>query len=91
MTQQERILAYLRDGHTLTTMYAFRTWGMTCAGQRVSDLIRDGWQIDRAKASNGPHFEYRLKHCTGCTDGEFFGAHQVGTFEHSEVFETEAR
>jgi len=82
MTQTETLLAHLLTGARITTYEAYAKYGITCCGQRFSDAKRMGWQIHSEKAKDGPHHEYWLLHCTGCTDGQLFGAHQSGTMEH---------
>ena len=45
MTQNERLLAYLQDGHTITPREADEMWGCTRLGARVYDLKRMGHNI----------------------------------------------
>ena len=51
MTQKERILKYLEDYGSITTLEAFRDLGITKLSNRISELIRDGEQIEKATES----------------------------------------
>ena len=44
MTQKERILRHLK-ARTITTMTAFRLYGITCLHKRISELRDDGHKI----------------------------------------------
>lgn len=54
MTQKDQILAHLKRHGSITTMTAYSRYGITCCGQRVTDLKRDGHDI-RTTFGNGPH------------------------------------
>jgi len=90
MTQCEIILDHLLRGERISTLMMYDQHKITTCGQRVTDLKKDGWEIHSEKAKDGPHHEYFLLHCTGCTDGQLFGAHQSGTMEHPVVKKKEA-
>ena len=42
MSQAERVLQYLEDGNTITTLNAFKELGITRLAARVHELKRDG-------------------------------------------------
>lgn len=44
-SQCERILKYLRNGHTLTKLEALRKFDSMHAGARILNLREDGWRI----------------------------------------------
>jgi hypothetical protein len=46
MTQNERILAYLKEGHTLTGLDALEFFGCFRLASRISDIKRDNPGID---------------------------------------------
>ncbi|MBO6093411.1 MAG: hypothetical protein J6P40_07305 [Oscillospiraceae bacterium] len=47
MTQKQRILKYLEDHGSITTLEAFRYLGITKLSNRISELIRDGEKIEK--------------------------------------------
>ncbi len=47
-TQKERILAYLKRGHVLTTIRAFFMFKVCRLSERIRELEADGEQIERA-------------------------------------------
>lgn len=49
MTQAERIMQYLNDFHSISSMEAFRDLGITRLAARIADLERDGVIFDRKK------------------------------------------
>ena len=46
-SQEQRILAYLRSGHSLTPIQALRKFGCFRLGARIYDLRRHGCRIKR--------------------------------------------
>ena len=44
-TQSERILAYLKQGNSITPLYALDAFGCFRLGARISDLKRQGHNI----------------------------------------------
>lgn len=47
MTQKEEILQYMRDFGWITPMDAIHQIGCTKLATRISELIRDGYQIEK--------------------------------------------
>ena len=47
MTQQQRILEYLEQGNTITTLNAFNELGITRLASRIYDLKASGVAIQR--------------------------------------------
>lgn len=47
MTQQQRILEYLEQGNTITTLNAFNELGITRLASRIYDLKASGVSIQR--------------------------------------------
>ena len=45
-SQKEQILAYLRTGGTLTPLESLSMFGCLALSQRVTDLKREGYQIE---------------------------------------------
>lgn len=45
-SQKERILSYLQRGRTLTGIYATNTMNIMDYRKRISELRRDGYQIE---------------------------------------------
>lgn len=62
VTQNELILAALLDGDELTPLDALNRFGCLRLAARISDLRRDGFQIDTVSGeANGKRFaKYRL-------------------------------
>jgi hypothetical protein len=52
-SQAARILRHLRDGNSITPLFALRRYGCFRLGARIWDLRRDGWVIDRTWDSDG--------------------------------------
>ena len=46
-TQKAKIIFYLLDHPSLTPMEAFRELNITQLATRISELIADGWQIEK--------------------------------------------
>jgi hypothetical protein len=61
-TQQERILAQLRAGRTVTPLSALNDFGCFRLGARIYNLKREGYPIETTlKASDGKRYaEYRM-------------------------------
>ena len=58
MSQQSRILDYLKTGKSLTTFEAYDIFGMTTLGQRCTDLRREGYPIkDTWEEKNGKRYK----------------------------------
>lgn len=51
MNQHERIIQYMKDFGTITTIQAFTDLGITKLTTRISELRRDGYQIRSEKIS----------------------------------------
>jgi len=49
MTQKERVLRHIDDYGSITSMEAFNEYGITRLAARVSELRRDGIQIDSVR------------------------------------------
>ena len=47
MTQCEKIVEYIREFGSITTMQAFTDLGITRLASRIHDLQREGFAIDR--------------------------------------------
>lgn len=47
MTQCEKIVEYIREFGSITTMEAFTDLGITRLASRIHDLQREGFAIDR--------------------------------------------
>ena len=47
MTQQQRILQYMRDFGSLSPMEAFRDLGITKLATRISEMTRSGQAVTR--------------------------------------------
>ena len=47
MTQCEKIVEYIREFGSITTMEAFTDLGITRLASRIHDLQREGFSIDR--------------------------------------------
>ena len=47
MTQCEKIVEYIREYGSITTMEAFTDLGITRLASRIHDLQRDGFAIER--------------------------------------------
>jgi len=45
MSQAERVLQYLKNGNTITTLNAFNELGITRLAARVHELKRDGYNV----------------------------------------------
>ena len=45
MTQQQRILQYMRDFGSISPMEAFRDLGITKLATRISEMTRDGQAV----------------------------------------------
>lgn len=54
MTQNERIVEYINEFGSITTLEAFTDLGITRLASRIHDLTEDGYQIRRetVKAKN---------------------------------------
>lgn len=87
MTQYDMIIAHFRQGLSLTVAEALDKYGIYALSQRCGNLKTQGWDIQsKTEHANGKHYSrYWLNHCTGCTDGQLFGAHQSGTQEHEPI------
>ncbi len=61
-SQCQRILAYLRSGHTLTPIQALRKFGCFRLGARCWDLKQDGYPIksERVRRGNKVFARYSL-------------------------------
>ena len=61
-SQKERILSYLRSGRKLTGLYATNTLRIMDYRKRISELIRDGYDIrsEWAKEKGRPFKKYYL-------------------------------
>ena len=46
MNQMKTVRKYLEDGNTLTSMEAFRKWGITRLSDKIFKLRQTGLQID---------------------------------------------
>lgn len=46
MNQMKTVRKYLEDGNTLTSMEAFRKWGITRLSDKIFKLRKAGLQID---------------------------------------------
>ena len=58
MTQQQRILDYLKQGKSLTTFEAYDILGITTLGQRCTDMRRQGIPIkDTWEEKNGKRYK----------------------------------
>lgn len=47
MTQQQRIIQYMRDFGSITPMDAFRDLGITKLATRISEMTRNGQAVSR--------------------------------------------
>ena len=47
MTQQQRILQYMRDFGSISPMEAFRDLGITKLATRISEMTRSGQEVTR--------------------------------------------
>lgn len=57
MNQNEQILAWLKQGKSITPIEALEEFGCFRLGARIADLKRDGWQIkSRMVNKNGKRF-----------------------------------
>lgn len=54
MTQRDRIIDYIEKFGSITPLEAFRDLGITKLATRVSEMLKDGMQIDKTyeKAEN---------------------------------------
>jgi len=52
MTQKERIVRYLDDFGSITTMEAFADLGITRLASRIHELVREGVPIKKEMASS---------------------------------------
>lgn len=58
MTQNERIIKYLRDFGTITTLEAVLDLGILRLGARISELRKQGWKIkDKFETTNNRYNE----------------------------------
>ena len=62
MSQNERILAHLQAGHTITPAQAYALCGSLALHSRVAELRAQGYRIEgEMRSANGKRFgEYRL-------------------------------
>ena len=63
MNQNDQILEYLKQGHTLTALEALQKFGSFRLASRISDLKRSGYKIisERVKLDTGKNVaQYRL-------------------------------
>lgn len=61
MTQEEKILSYLKEGNTLTSMTAFNYLGITKLATRVSDLRKKGHPIHNHMIKVPTRYEQPVK------------------------------
>jgi hypothetical protein len=47
MTQAQRVLDYLKEGKTITTLNAFKELGITRLAARVHELKQDGYDVKK--------------------------------------------
>lgn len=59
MSQAERVLQYLEDGNTITTLNAFKELGITRLAARVHELKRDGHNVKKNTISVTNRFDER--------------------------------
>lgn len=59
MSQAERVLQYLEDGNTITTLNAFKELGITRLAARVHELKRDGHNVKKNTISVTNRFNER--------------------------------
>lgn len=57
MSQAERVLQYLEDGNTITTLNAFKELGITRLAARVHELKRDGHNVKKNTISVTNRFD----------------------------------
>lgn len=63
MNQNDQILEYLKQGHTLTALEALQKFGSFRLASRINDLKRSGYKItsERVKLDTGKRVaRYRL-------------------------------
>lgn len=51
MTQEEKVLSYLKEGNTITCMSAFRDFGITQIATRIFSLKKKGHPINKRTVS----------------------------------------
>ena len=61
MTQEEKILSYLKEGNTLTSMTAFNYFGITKLASRISDLRKKGHPIKNDLVKVETRYEQPVK------------------------------
>ena len=59
MSQADRVLQYLEDGNTITTLNAFKELGITRLAARVHELKRDGHNVKKNTISVTNRFNER--------------------------------
>ena len=57
MSQADRVLQYLEDGNTITTLNAFKELGITRLAARVHELKRDGHNVKKNTISVTNRFD----------------------------------
>ena len=63
MTQKEQVLAYLRQGYSLTPLEALEKFGSFRLGAIIFDLKQEGYEIENVgESKHGKHYgKYILK------------------------------
>lgn len=62
MTQGERIIAYMDEHGTITPFEAFQELGITKLATRISELRRDGEQIEKRYVSGVNRFGEKIQY-----------------------------